>query len=47
MNLQGTTELAPVPLPAAVGLFVTGLFALAAILGLDRRKRDRLLMSFS
>jgi hypothetical protein len=44
MNLQGTTELAPVPLPATLGLFVTGLFALAAFLVLGGR--ERLLMSY-
>ena len=48
MNLQGTTELAPVPLPAALGLFLTGLFALLAVfLVLDRRMRDHLMMNFS
>jgi hypothetical protein len=47
MNLQGTTELAPVPLPATLGLFLTGLFALAAFLGFGRRNRDRILLSFS
>jgi len=47
MNLQGTTELAPVPVPATLGLFVTGLFALAAFLGLSRMNSDRLLVSLS
>jgi len=31
MNLQGTTEVAPVPLPAALGLFATGILALALL----------------
>jgi len=47
MNLQGTTELAPVPLPATVGLFGTGLIALGVFWGWGRRNRDRFLMSLS
>jgi len=47
MNLQGTTEVSPVPVPGALGLFVTGLLALAVFVGLGRKNRDRLLMSLS
>lgn len=44
MNLHGTAEVAPVPLPAAWGLFVTGLFALVFF---GRGGRGRLITGLS